>query len=196
MTSFNLTRSLLVVFVPGIVGVAPWVLVLLHAVSEVSLLYRDYPVFFQAVVFAFVIVVGTAFEDSGSRIEVAWDKRREAEYSVEANWWTYLARAAEHEPIGFRYVARHAATLAFELSMGFATAAFAIGLSGLLIQAQAPTVWVPFILAVATGVVWLFGRTAYDTHELLCETRQELNFRMGGLLPRTTASPIHPAEEG
>lgn len=187
MTSFNLTRSLLVVFVPGVVGVAPWALFLLHAVPEIASVYKSYPVFFQAVVFAMVIVAGTAFEDSGSRVEVAWDKGREAEYSVDANWWTYLARTIEHEPIGFRYLARHANTLAFELSMGFATVVFAIGVIALFFQAHvpAPAVWTPFILVLAAGVVWLFASTAYDTHELLCETRQELNCRMGGLLPKT-----------
>jgi len=87
MTSFNLTRSLLVVFVPGVVGVAPWVLFLLHAIPEVASLYGSYPVFFQAVVFSLVIVAGTIFEGGcGSRQEVKWDKRREREYPVAANW--------------------------------------------------------------------------------------------------------------
>jgi len=86
MTSFNLTRSLLVVFVPGVVGVAPWVLFLLHAIPEVASLYGSYPVFFQAVVFSLVIVAGTIFEGLASRQEVKWDKRREREYPVAANW--------------------------------------------------------------------------------------------------------------
>src|SRR6476659_11462536 len=86
MTSFNLTRSLLVVFVPGVVGGAPWVLFLLHAIPEVASLYGSYPVFFQAVVFSLVIVAGTIFEGLGSRQEVKWDKRREREYPIAANW--------------------------------------------------------------------------------------------------------------
>jgi hypothetical protein len=101
--------------------------------------------------------------------------------STTVTWSTYLARTLEREPIGFRYIARHAATLALELSMAFATAVFALGVGALLVQSRAPIVWIPIVLIGAACAVWFFGRSAHDTHELLCETRDELNSRMGGL---------------
>jgi len=69
--------------------------------------------------------------------------------------------------------------------MAFATAEFALGLIASLVHSHAPVVWIPVILIGAACAAWFFGRSAHDTHELLCETRQELNSRMGGLLPRT-----------
>ena len=183
MTAFNLTRSFLAVFVPGVVGLAPLLLLLVHAVPDAAFLNHEYPIFFQAAVLSIVIVAGTLFDGLGSRIEVRWDKAREVEYAVDANWWTYLARAHEHDPIGVRYLSRHAAGLAFDLSMYSAVPVFGLGGVALLAYLRAPAFW-PIALAIACGIASEFYyRDALDTHELLCESRKELNARMGGLLP-------------
>lgn len=132
----TLTRSLLVVLLPGVVTVSPWLLAL-ALYTEATLGLDDYPALGHALLFACVAVVGSIFEDLGTHIEVHWDRRRETEYSLKDNWYAYLAHKFEAEPVGFKYMARLATTLYFELSMAFAAPTFMAG-AGVLAASRFP----------------------------------------------------------
>ena len=175
----TLTRSLLVVLVPGVVAVAPWILALV-LYTEATLGLDKYPTIGNALLFACVAVVGSVLEGLGTLIEVHWDKNRESQYQVAENWHAYLARSFEVEPVGYRYMARLVTTLYFELSMFFATPIFIAG-SAVLIARRFPellcsTIAVAIVLLV--GVAWYFFWQASCTHRVLCETRRELNRRL------------------
>jgi hypothetical protein len=174
----TLTRSLLVVLIPGLVAVAPWLLALEQGVPA-ALALKDFPILGQALLFAATAVAGSIFEGLGTHFEVKWDLEREEEYSVAENWWVYLSRLHDSEPVGHRYLARLATTLYFELSMLFAVPIFLAG-SAVLESIRFPTFqcWIvasaPIAIAAATAYFWW---QAKSTHKVLCETRKQLNSR-------------------
>jgi len=83
---FTLTRSLIVVLVPGIVATAPWILL---------------------IAIYFPLAVGGVLEGIGSNLEVKWDKERDSDFDVQENWYKYLALTPSVEPVGFRYISRN-----------------------------------------------------------------------------------------
>jgi hypothetical protein len=175
----TLTRSLLTVLIPGLVAVAPWLLMLVQHTSA-TLGFTQYSTLGSALVFASAVVVGMAIEGLGSYVEVKWDKDRETQYAVDENWYEYLARSVNPEPVGYRYLSRLVTTFYFELWLAFAAPSFFIG-SGILAALRFGHI--SCVLSVA-GVVlaglsaWYFLWQAKTTHEVICRTRKELNERL------------------
>ncbi len=174
----DLTRSILVVLIPGAVAVAPWLLWLVQH-TDATLGYAEkFTAIANGVSFATAAVAGLTCETLGTWIEVRWDKEREAQYSIMENWYAYLARKVDPEPVGYRYLSRLATMFYFELSMLVATVPFAVG-TALLTYLRFETCW--YVLAIAAAAIALiayFRVNARKTHTVLCRTRQELNQRL------------------
>ena len=178
----TLTRSLLVVLVPGLVACAPWAFLLVKEWPEAASVYERFELPAQAVLFAVIVVVGAVFENLGTRLEVYWDRKREEELRVRENWYAYLARVFEAEPVCFRYISRMVTKMYFELSMMWASLSLCLGLGMLFLTSTAAYNVSIAVLLVILGFVafWLFRREAKDTHEVLCRARLELNRRLDG----------------
>jgi hypothetical protein len=174
----TLTRSLLTILIPGLVAVAPWLLVLaMYTPATFGL--NSYPVLGQALIFAVVAVIGTVCEGLGTILECRWDRKLESELSVDENWITYLAHKFDKEPVGFRYISRLVTSLYFELSMLFAVPVFIVGSLALAILRFRDYLCLAVMVAVplVVGSVIYLSWQARSTHRLLCRTRLELNKR-------------------
>jgi hypothetical protein len=191
----NLTRSLLVVLIPGGIALFPWVLWLLDSNERVATFYKAYPELSWAVLFAAAAVAGTLFESINSYIEDYWDRRRENDWEVSKNWYDYLARVCPTAPVAHGYLGRLVTTMYFELAMMWATFIFVMGLVPLLrlpINPDWPTVislW-PYLLGSFLGGVAsaFFHKGARDSHLVLCKTRKEINQRLRYLDGPATAT--------
>lgn len=175
----TLTRSLLTVLIPGLVFIAPWLLMLVQH-TEATLGFSEFNTLANALVFASAAVAGLAIEGVGTHIEVTWDKEREKALSVKEHWYAYLARKIDPEPVGYRYLSRLVTTLYSELGLLFAAPSFFLG-SGLLaaLRFDGHALW--FVTAgvlVAIASAFYFRWQARHTHEQLCVTRKELNERL------------------
>jgi hypothetical protein len=184
----TLSRSLLVILIPGAIAVAPWLLMLVQYTSA-TLGFDDYTSLGNAVLFAAAAVSGTILEEFGSFIEVRWDREREKTLDVKENWYRYLARGFDHEPVGYRYLSRLATTLYFELSMMFATPIFIAGATILAaLRFHGFDFWIAVAGVASFIAAFIFFRwQARCTHETICTTRAELNRR----LSRTDKGDIH-----
>lgn len=181
----DLTRSLLVILIPGLVAIAPWVLLLVQHTSA-TLGFDKYVTLGSALVFALSAVAGSVFEGIASSIEVSWDLEREEEYQVAENWFAYLAHVLPHEPVAFRYLSRMATTMYFELSMLFAVPLFLVG-GGILASLRFPFLVCVFLVTASLFTVIsiaYFRVQARRTHLVLCKTRRELNCRVHNRIVR------------
>lgn len=174
----TLSRSLLTVLIPGLIAIAPWLLMLVQHTSA-TLGFGEFTTLANALVFASAAVAGTFFEAQGANLEVSWDKDRDSIHQVRENWFVYLSRAVEREPVGYRYVSRLATTLCFELAMIYATPIFVVGVCTLAALRFPGFVLIVTIggLILAAGSSFYFYRQARCTHDVICETRKELNVR-------------------
>jgi hypothetical protein len=170
----TLNRSLLVVLVPGVLALAPW----MSLVAKYAGFEPSSPIFY-VLIFVAATVVGSVFEGLGSHVEAYWDGTQDADLKVKDNWMTYLAHQFEADPIGCRYMARLAVALYFELSMMFAAPVFLIG-TGIRLFPGCPdwSGWIVIgsVLSALTSMAY-FSWQAYTTHGLLCRTRRDLNAR-------------------
>jgi hypothetical protein len=192
----TLTRSLLVVLVPGIVGVAPWLLFAVRSWPDLKTTYAQYTVPANAILFAVVVLLGSVFEGLATIVEVRWDKEREKAQSVKESWYAYLARTCP-EPPGHRYLSRMFTTLYFELTMLSASVVFLIGAAVLvwLSNVDQPLRWSLSILGIAVAAVLYFRWQARSSHLVLCEVRRELAARLPVAPPPTAGTKEQsPAE--
>jgi hypothetical protein len=178
----TLTRSLLVVIIPGLIAIAPWMLWLASKIDGIGELYKNYATLLHASMLGLAIILGSIIEGQLSKLEVTWDKEREKTYKVRKNWYDYLAHEFSAEPVGFRYLARMATTMYFELSMMAASAIALLGVALLLIEhAEGPWKGLSLIaLLIAVLAAQFFHNQAKTTHEVLCEGRKEINARLRG----------------
>lgn len=173
----DLTRSVLVILIPGAVAVAPWLLWLLLYTDATLGYVEKYSTVANTVSFAVAAIAGLVCETLGSWIEVRWDEEREKEYDVMTNWYAYLARTNSPEPVGHRYLSRLATMFYFELSMLFAIIPFSIG-AAVLVYLRFPqhdALLASLIVVVALIVGAWFRFNAKETHRVLCLTRLKLN---------------------
>lgn len=176
----DLSRTFLTLVVPGIVALAPWVLLSgLH--TSATSAFERFPALAHVVYFAGVAVVGSLCNGVGTFIEAWFDKRRDVELGVTEHWYDYLSRPIAKEPVGYRYVGRLFTALSFELSMCIASPFFVLG-SALLAARRFPNVdsaWLVVGTIIALFVVMgVFMGLASFTHRTLCRTRRELMTRL------------------
>lgn len=176
----SLNRTLLNTLVPGLIAIAPWLLLLLQHTSA-TLGLKEYPTVANAFLFAAVAVAGSLCNGFGTAIESnVFDPAQKKNYPVDEDWFDYLAFNGK-EPVAFRYLARLYTTLSFELSMVVATPLFALS-GGLLLYLRFPVIGIPagILIGLAASVVsgLLFYTEARRTHEVLCQTRNEVLRRL------------------
>jgi hypothetical protein len=175
----TLTRSLLAVLIPGIVAMSAW-LILLATIPIAGNLYKEFPVLGNALLFAIITIAGSVCEGMGTLIETRWDQARESKYSVDRNWYEYLARPLSPETVGHRYMSRLATTLYFELSMTIAILSFGIGTIVLAHKVLDKSLCLFSVFTFISCVVLskYFYWQAGNTHETLCKVRCQLNSRL------------------
>lgn len=179
----TLTRSLLTVILPGMVALAPWLLVAMMANADLRFLYTKYPVPFHVSAFGVAVLVGSIFEEIGCYLERRWDTDVEDEGRPEPNvgwlakdWYAYLGKSfGDNEPVGYRYASRKVTSLYFEIAMMFSVPCCFAGLSMLFVALQGDLnhLAVLFLVFALLGFL-LFSKMARDTHQLLCELRHFL----------------------
>lgn len=206
----NLTRSLLVILIPGAVALAPWLLFALDSLPALAHYYDHYADMSVAFIFCAVVVVGVAFESINSYVENHWDgqlrsdseynKRRKARkrpkadeelFHVLNDWYEYLSRICESPPIAHGYLSRTVTTMYAELALMWAVMFFGAGVFRLACDLDAPK-WfllISFFLSVAIPLLLL--RTAKDSHWNLCKVRSEVNKRLGPV-----SQLINPSRNG
>ncbi len=176
----TLTRSLLVILIPGGISMIPW-LITVAIISEKNLsFYTSYSLLFNILGFAMAVIVGMFFEGFNTFIECRWDKEREEKYLVNKNWYDYLSFKYEKEPVGFRYLSNRVTTMYFEMAMVWTSLIFSTGLIFLIyiINSKSKIVYLMVIVVLAFISISYFYRQAKNTHEVLCKTRMEINRRL------------------
>jgi len=179
MLPATLDRAVLTVLIPGLVAVAPGLLVLVLW-TDANLGFEKYTTIAHTMLFALIAVVGSVFQSVGSFLEVRWDQEREASHCVDLNWFAYLSRILPVEPVGYRYLGRLVTSLQFELAMMFASPIFMVGTAALIalrFREHSTCVWIasPIFIVGAPAFFWWQART---THEVLCRTRRTINERL------------------
>ena len=174
----TLTRSLLVVLIPGLVALAPWLLLAVQSWPDLKTTYAEYTGAANVVLFALVVLIGSVFEGLATHVEVRWDRQRESEFNILENWYAYLASCAP-EPVGNRYIARMVTTFYFELAMLWASIAFLVGAATnvWLSSVRYPLKAALLVLGAAVGAAFYFRWQARCSHQVLCEVRRELAAR-------------------
>lgn len=176
----DLTRSFLTIILPGVVAIAPWMLLIVAANPAAGELYENWEIPFQVVAFAFAVAVGAVIECFGSWFECKWDKAianedepRAPESWVDRDWHNYLGQEfGDKEPVVYRYLSRKVTTLYFEIGMMCAVPISLLGV-GVLVLAQGDWHWcAPLLAAIAAVALFiLFYGFSKDTHRVLCITR-------------------------
>jgi len=184
----SLTRSILVVFLPGTVAAAPWLLFVVAKHPALGLLYTTYPVPAHVVAVTIVILLGAISEGIATYVEKRWDDMDGADDEPESNetwlekdWYDYLTWPfGDREPVGYRYLSRKATELYFFLSLLIATP---IGLLGLGFLADTvfvdrrSLVIIPTTLAILAFIAG-FRKLAKDTHCVLFNARNSIMKRL------------------
>lgn len=185
----TLTRSLLTILIPGFIAVAPWTFALMYLTSDTFDIAK-YSAMSNALIFACAAVAGSLFEGAATNFEVKWDEALKSDFSVKENWYTYLSRTFEHEPVGYRYLSRLVTTMYFELSMMFAVPSFFLGVC-LISMIRFPDHFVLLAIGALLGMVgsgMYLHKQAKCSHRVICETRKEINERTGS--NQTVPAPI------
>lgn len=176
----TLTRSLLVILVPGGVAVSPWFIWVALSSSEVLSIYDKYPIVLNTLAVAAFVIIGSIFEGVGTHFEVYWDNKVDLALDLRENWYAYLAKVCATEPVGFRYISRMATTMYFELSMMLASVLFWAGVVTGIVSWNPTNAGCYSVLCVgfAVGSVAYFYWQARCSHRVLCEARAEIVKRM------------------
>jgi|GEM_PF-3268124 len=174
----TLTRSLLTILVPGIIATAPWFLFL--AQLKIALEIPSNLVVQSAVCFAVVAIVGSVFEGLGSVIESYWDRSALEDMAVQHNWEVYLCSQLSPEPVGYSYLTKLVTSLYFELAMIFAAPCFGLGVGAVAWRLKPEFGCIAAVTALLFAAVTAvyFKWQAYNTHKVLCKTRQFMNSRL------------------
>ena len=179
----TLTRSLLVILIPGGIFMIPW-LFTIAIVSEKNLsFYTTYSMLFNILGFAMAVIVGMFLEGFNTFMECRWDKEREEKYLVNQNWYDYLSVECKKETVGFRYISNRVTTMYFEMAMIWASLSFLFGLMVIvhIMSIKCKIAWLIGMLVLAIISGCYFYRQAKNTHEVLCKTRMEINQRLAAL---------------
>ncbi|MCD8522581.1 MAG: hypothetical protein LRY66_05970 [Saccharospirillaceae bacterium] len=175
--NITLTRSLLVILLPGAMFLMPWVVFILSAYPDCLKTYESYKYEYVVVLFGLSVFTGMLLEGLGASIEVHWDRIREVEYDIKKNWYAYLAAQYEAEIVGYKYITSRVTTMYFELGMMWVAMSAAISSWFLLYSFNSECFILKTILITMLCFIAMiyFYRMAYSSHEVLCKARQEIN---------------------
>lgn len=188
----TLTRSLLVVVLPGLLALLPWALWFASRMGGFDDIYEKFPTLVHGVLVALGVLIGSIGESEMTKHEYRWDEELEDKYQVQDNWYAYLADEHEHEPVGFRYISRRVTTMYFELAMSWAAPLAILGTAGFYQENFAGWALIATfaLIALAIGANLFFKRCAKQTHDVLCRIRQELIKRMEQTRSVASTSPV------
>lgn len=172
----ELFRPLAAVVMPGILAIAPFVVVLCNGIEEVFFFYEDQPSWFLAAVISAGTTFGLLLENVGSSIERGIDRCMDLEYlhGSDQVWSAYLA-CGTVDNNGRRFLGATVTRLKFLNSLMPALVVFGLGILSLQCQV-APWTWkaVAFFGAGLTLLLlWLF-RMSTELSEIASNTRYYL----------------------
>lgn len=175
---FTLTRSLLVILIPGAIATSPWIAFVLIKSSIDWNVLKDLKTELGALCFLTSVIVGGIFEGLNSWIEVGLDNYRTRTFPNLINdWYDYLCLQRDKEPVVFRYISSRATTMYFEFSMAWATPISSYGAACILGALGVVTEHHWLIITVAWLLCAYFLHQGATTHWVLCKIRHELNSR-------------------
>jgi hypothetical protein len=189
-------RPLVTLVVPGLIAVAPFVLVTAEYVPEVSAFWQTHAHAFAVVIALVTLAAGFIIDDLGTGVE-KWviDRRLKRKLRSDcdedvhgATWRAYLKLRLDDEIVGQRYLRTKFTQLKFELSMCLSLVVFAGGITWLDLRHPIWS-WPGLIAIDATllGSSGLFLWGASITAELLHETRVIILESLKGESVRTPA---------
>jgi len=184
----TLTRSFFAIILPGIVLIAPWVLMAVQENAGLADLYKAYTAPANVCAFSLVVMLGAVVEGLGTYVEKGWDKKvasnlppAASEDWLEKDWFDYLARQFDKgEPVAYRYLSRKVTELYFELGMMIAGPIGAIGIL-LILNSHISSAFAYASFLIVPVIFVMFYRFAKDTHCVLYDTRYRINVRLGSL---------------
>jgi len=178
--NFTITRSLLVTMVPGIILLAPWILLFLITYPEISIFYKTYPILSQVVLVSLVVVLATLSEGAATSLEAHWDKKREDKFNVKSEWYSYLSTTLEVEPVGYRYISTRVDFMYFELNLMVASVSFFLGCAYILFRKLGSDYFFAQLFLICMAMFsWRYLRSeAKKTHEVLCRAREKINAKL------------------
>src|SRR5260370_14554158 len=95
----DLSRSLLVIIIPGAVATTAWGLLLCFQYPSVIAFYGSHEVTGNIVLFVVAVLCASVIENFGTNIEVKWYRQRRTHFDVTENWYNYSATVTQHEPV-------------------------------------------------------------------------------------------------
>lgn len=178
----TLTRTVLVIFIPGGIALISWILLYLIQIDAESAdsIYRRYSTPINLCFFATTVIIGTIIEGVNTHIEVRWDKIHQDKFDVENNWYAYLSCTPANEPVAFKYFTRLVTTMYFELGMMWATLSFGMGVASIIFTLKPCCYPAYCVITVILSILFsiYFHWQASTSHEVLCKARKELMERL------------------
>ena len=173
----TLTRTILVILIPGGIALISWILFFLMEIDTKSAdsFYQTYTWPLHLCFFAAIVIAGTVLEGISTHLEVRWDGEREAELSVRENWYSYLTCSVPNEPVAFRYITRMVTSMYFELGMMWSSLSFGIGLAAIICSSKPSSYqcWAMLSIILSVLSVIYFYWQAKTSHKVLCEVRKQ-----------------------
>lgn len=172
-------RPVMTILLPGLVAVSTWVVGLLQRFSIMRSLAESRRVETGIIVVLAGLAIGEILEDLGSHIETKFDDIRDKQNPLfKKEWYDYLSKSFEHDPIGRGYIRSLVIRLKFEfgLSLGLCVCAFGVFSTQM-------SLWTKLIVAVVLlggsgGLRW----EARQTHLTL--QPHAMNFLVDGRIAR------------
>ncbi|TVV43112.1 hypothetical protein [Thalassolituus sp. C2-1] len=175
--NITLTRSLLVILLPGAMALSPWIVLLLITHPDYIPIYKEYKYELLGIGAGLSVLFGMIFEGISSYVEVRWDDTIGCTYKVEENWHKYLAASYENEPVAYRYISTKVTTMYFEFAMMWVAASSAFGWAWVVCSFKPLhfEAWAWACVIVGLSMSWYFKYMAKSSHELLCIIRLKVN---------------------
>ena len=195
--------TVLTLILPGAVGAAPWIAVVLRVGSRMvptdALPPRRYETALLSVLLlGSALLFGMLFHELGTYIEYHLFDAHPLSGTKEDNrseWRAFLRTTYERVPVGHRYIRTVVQKLFFELSICGAFASLGLGLLACRSVGLVETDW-PFALAMtsASGTISIFALyAAQDSHDVLVGTRHVL---VRGTRPGDVRARHQPEDDG
>ena len=173
----TLTRSILVILLPGALTAAPFMFYVLYSNPEYLAWYKEHENEAYFFVFSFAVIIGSIYEGISSLVEVKLDNRLRTSFpNIEQEWYDYLCHQYSPEPVAFRYMSRRATTMYFEFSMAYAMPIIGIGSYINLARVDYFQNWYEGLPVVFlfVALAYYFFRQAMENHLVLSRVRYEL----------------------
>ncbi len=174
---FTLTRSILVILLPGAITLSPYLFNLLYTLPQFAAWYESHKTESYFFVFSAAVIIGSVYEGISSIAEVQLDKIiKKNNSNLDKEWYSYLCRNNSSEPVAYRYISRRATTMYFEFSMAYSMVFVGYGIALNLdhIDFFHGCFQKPAFVLIFFVLSYYFFRQAMGTHSVLSKIRSEL----------------------